>query len=84
VLSAWDRFFDPSFWWMHLMLAVWLLFTLVLFVAEPLFLHDWFARAAARDPEGTFRLVQRFHLVLLTLSTVAIVGAVLGAHGALY
>ncbi len=84
LLVAWDRFLDPSFWWMHLMLVVWLVFTLVLFVAEPLFLHDWFARAAVRDPDGTFRLVQRFHFVLLTLSTVAIAGAVLGAHGALY
>lgn len=84
LLAAWDRFLDPAFWWMHLMLIVWVAFTLVLFVAEPLFLHDWFRRAATRDAEATFRLVQRFHILLLTLSAVAIAGAVLGAHGALY
>lgn len=84
LLGAWDRFLSASFWWMHLMLLLWVVFTIVLFVAEPLVLHDWFRRRAARDPDGTFRLVRRFHLLLLTLSAVAVAGAVLGAHGALY
>ncbi len=83
-LAAWDRFLDPALWWMHLMVLVWVMFTIVLFVAEPLFLHRWFHERASRDPEGTFRLVQRLHIVLLTLSLIAVAGAVLGSHGALY
>jgi len=82
-MAAWDRFFDPSMWWMHVMLIVWAVFTLVLFVAEPLFLHRWFRDRALRDPDGTFRIVLRMHMILLTASLVAVAGAVLGAHGGL-
>jgi uncharacterized membrane protein len=82
-LGIWDRFTDPAFWWMHAMLLVWALFTFVLFVAEPLFLHDWFRRRAGIDPVGTFARVQRMHHLLLAFSAVTIGGAVLGAHGAL-
>jgi len=83
-LDAWDRFAAPQFWWMHAMVAIWAIFTVVLFVAEPLFLHRWFHNRAARDPEGTFRLVFRLHVLLLTFSLVTVAAGVLGAHGALY
>lgn len=83
-LQAWGRFLEPGAWWMHAMVAVWLLFTFVLFVAEPLFLHAWFRRRAAREPEATFALVQRAHAVLLAASGVAVAAAVLGAHGLLH
>lgn len=82
-LDAWARFPDPKYWWMHAMVGVWALFTVVLFLAEPLFLHDLFHHRAERDPVGTFALAQRFHIVLLTLSLVAVGAGVLGAHGAL-
>lgn len=81
--EAWSRFADPQFWWMHAMVLIWAIFTLVLFVAEPLFLHAWFHRAAARDPEATFALVLRGHRILLLMSAVTILAAVLGAHGML-
>lgn len=80
-LGAWSRFGAAEFWWMHAMVAVWALFTLMLFVLEPLWLHRWFLARARRDPEGTFRLVQRLHWVLLTASLVTIAGAVAGSHG---
>ena len=83
-LDAWDRFVEPCYWWMHAMVAVWALFTVILFVAEPLFLHAWFRRRATRDPEGTAALVLRAHRVLLAVAAVTILGAVLGAHGLLY
>ena len=82
-LSAWDRFLDPAFWWMHAMVGVWAIFTFVLFVAEPLFLHRWLRERAGHDPDGTFRLVIRLHWALLSLSLVTVAAAVLGAHGAL-
>jgi len=83
-LDLWERFLDPGFWWMHAMVAVWAIFTLVLFVLEPLFLHRWFLQRAKRDPDGTFRLVERLHWLLLTLSLITVFGAVAGAHGAFF
>jgi uncharacterized membrane protein len=80
-LGLWHRFLSASYWWMHAMVVVWLLFTVMLFVAEPLILHRWlFARAKA-EPEATFRLVERLHQLLLTLSLITVVGAVAGSHG---
>jgi uncharacterized membrane protein len=80
-MAAWDRFVDPAFWWMHAMVALWLVFTVILFVAEPLFLHRWFQQRAMRDPQGTLALILRFHGILLAISAVTVGGAVLGAHG---
>jgi uncharacterized membrane protein len=81
VMGAWSRYLDAAYWWVHLMTLVWLAFTIVLFALEPLFLHRWFIAAAKRDSERAFRLLQRMHWVLLTLSIVAIVGAVTGSRG---
>lgn len=79
--DLWDRFTDPAFWWMHAMVLVWVLFTLMLFILEPLFLHKWFLKRAAEKPEATFRLIQRLHWVLLILSLVTVLGATAGSHG---
>jgi len=80
-LGAWERFVEPSFWWMDAMVLVWLIFTLMLFVAEPLFLHRWLEERAKIAPEATFRLVARLHWVLLILSLITVIGAAAGAHG---
>jgi len=79
--DLWDRFAQPAYWWMHAMVFVWAVFTAMLFVAEPLFLHRWFLARAARKPAETFRLIQIMHWVLLTISLVAVLGAVAGSHG---
>ncbi|HSD61332.1 MAG TPA: hypothetical protein VLC55_10810 [Burkholderiales bacterium] len=81
VLDAWGRFAQPAFWWMHAMVAVWAIFTLMLFVLEPLVLHRRFLARARRDPEGTFALIQRMHWVLLALSLATVFGAAAGSHG---
>lgn len=81
VMDLWGRFLDAAYWWMHAMVLVWVIFTLMLFVLEPLVLHARLRERARRDPEGTFALVQRLHWVLLTLSLVTAFGAVAGAHG---
>lgn len=81
-LDLWRRFLSSSYWWMHGMVAIWAVFTLMLFVAEPLFLHQWFSARAARDPEGTFVLVARMHLFLLAASLIVVLGAVAGSRGA--
>ncbi len=80
-MDVWDRFADPAYWWMAAMAVLWAIFSAVLFAAEPLFLHAWFRRRAARDEDGTLTLVWRAHAVLLAAAFATVAGAVLGAHG---
>jgi uncharacterized membrane protein len=80
-LNLWSAFLTINYWWLDAMTLVWLLFTVMLFIAEPMFLDRWFLARAQRAPESTFALVQRLHWVLLILSLIAIVGAVAGSHG---
>jgi uncharacterized membrane protein len=81
VMNAWSRYQQPQFWWMHLMTLVWAIFTLVLFVLEPLVLHRWFRQQAVKNSDNAFLWLHRMHSVLLTLSLVAILAAVAGSHG---
>ncbi|MBK8906700.1 MAG: hypothetical protein IPM60_01970 [Rhodospirillales bacterium] len=81
VWGIWDRFLEASFWWMHAMVFVWLLFSFMLFIAEPLFLHRYFLNSATKRPEGTFRLIETLHWVLLALSLITLLGATAGSHG---
>jgi len=80
-LRLWDRFASLHFWWMHAMVGTWLLFAIVLFVAEPFFLNVYFARFAKVNPDRAFVWLHRAHWVLLGLSLVTVVGAVAGSHG---
>ena len=82
-LDLWDRFLTISYWWMDAMVLMWLLFTLMLFVAEPLILHRWLMARAKAEPQATFKLVERLHWLLLTASLVTVLGAVAGSHGLL-
>ena len=79
--DMWSRFAELRYWWMHAMVAVWLLFTAMLFVIEPLFLHRRLRERGRRDPAGTLDFIERFHRVLLILSLVTVFGAVAGSHG---
>ena len=81
ILDAWERFSDPSYWWLHAMLAIWLIFTMMLFVLEPLVLHKLLERRARANPEGTLAMIQRLHWVLLSTSLITVAGAVAGVHG---
>ena len=62
-LDLWDRFRSGEFWWMHAMVGVWLLFTVVLFVAEPLVLHRWFHARATSAPDAAFALLHCAHWI---------------------
>lgn len=81
LLDAWSRFAELRFWWMHAMVLVWLIFSLMLFVLEPLLLHRRLKQRAQHEPEKTFALIQRMHWLLLSLSLIAVAGAVAGSHG---
>ena len=50
ILDAWNRFTELRFWWMHAMVLVWLIFTLMLFVVEPLVLRRQVTKTWQRDP----------------------------------
>jgi len=80
VMSAWPSAGAS----IYLMIFVWAVFTLVLFVLEPLFLHKWFHERAKRDNERSFLVLQIMHVVLLTISLLAIFGGIAGAHGFLF
>ena len=80
-MGAWTRYLDHAYWWVHLMTFVWLVFTVVLFVLEPLFLNRLFVAEARKNPDRAFAFLQAMHWVLLTLSLIAIVGAVAGTRG---
>lgn len=80
-MDVWQRFAHVEYWWMHTMVLVWALFTLMLFLFEPLFLHRRLLERAQRDPDGTFARVTRMHWTLLALSLITAAGAVAGSHG---
>jgi uncharacterized membrane protein len=83
-LDLWHRFAQPAYWWMAAMVLVWALFTLMLFILEPLVLHRWFERRARRNSAATLRLIVRMHWVLLVVSLFTIAGAVAGSHGVFF
>jgi len=82
-LDAWDRFEYASFWWLHLMVAVWSVFALMIYVLEPLVIHRVFHDLALRQPDRAFALATRLHTIVLLVSALAIGAGVLGAHGGL-
>lgn len=77
--DMWSRFADLHFWWMHAMVAVWVIFATMLFVIEPLHLHRHLAQSTT--PDRDFAKMVAMHKILLTISLVAIFGAVGGSHG---
>lgn len=77
--GMWGRFAEPGFWWMHAMVALWAVFTLMLFLIEPLFLHR--RMAASPAPQVDFQRMERVHRLLIGLSLITLVGAVGGSHG---
>ena len=81
-LDAWGRFASLSYWWMHAMVLVWLIFAGILFVAEPLSLSRRFGARVPARPGDALRLMARLHWGLLILSVLTILGAVAGSHGA--
>ncbi len=80
-LDLWSRFRAIDFWWMHAMVGLWLVFTLILFVGEPLILHRRMQRRALTAPDSTFAALHWLHWALLGLSVVTVLAAVAGSSG---
>ena len=71
----------PAFWWMHAVVCVLLLSTLILVVAEPFIPQRHFRRWTTARPDIDFAWLRRAHWLLLVLSVVTILGTVVGSHG---
>ena len=80
-LDLWSRLGAASFWWMHAMICLWLLFAFVLFIGEPFILHRHLRRWASAKQDVTFAWLHRAHWVLVVLSVITILGAVAGSQG---
>ena len=81
VLDAWHRFTEWHYWWMHAMVFIWLIFTIMLFVMEPRARHRQQQPPVQLTPENKLARIQRMHWILLTVSLITVVGAVAGSHG---
>jgi uncharacterized membrane protein len=79
--NLWDRFADARFWWMHLMVAVWAIFAVMLFVVEPLLVRPYFRRQAPVAPSSATTRMLWLHRIVLGLSLAAVFAAVGGSHG---
>lgn len=77
--NMWERYLVIDFWWMHAMLFVWLLFFVMLFIIEPLFLHQRIECSA--DPEADFGYMEALHRTLLFLALATVCGAAAGSRG---
>lgn len=80
-LDLWDRFRSVQFWWMHAMVLLWLIFSLILFVGEPLIARSRRALAAQPDPDARLFRMQVLHWTLLTASVITVLAAVAGSQG---
>lgn len=80
-LDAWSRFAEYSYFWMHAMVFVWLLFFLALFVIEPFFLRDHGRMVKSGNSIGSLKKTQIVHSIILVLSLITITVSVMGAHG---
>jgi uncharacterized membrane protein len=80
-LHLWDRFRNIEFWWMHAMVLLWLIFTFVLFIGEPLAAYAHRKRGSQPASKGRLSLMQWLHWVLLLLSAITVLAAVAGSQG---
>lgn len=81
VLNAWHRFAEWHYWWMHAMVFIWLIFTIMLFVMEPRARYFRPEAPTQINPEKKLARIQRMHLILLIFSLITVAGAVAGSHG---
>ena len=67
-LDARNRFQYGSFWWLHLMVAVWMLFALMVYVLEPFVIHRFFQEFALQNKDRAFAVATGLHAAALIIS----------------
>ena len=83
-LGLWYRFVDLNFFWMHAMVFIWVLFTLALFMVEPLLRHRTAQKTDCARSSANFQRIRLIHWALLIASLLTVVASVLGSHGFFY
>ncbi|HIJ82793.1 MAG TPA: hypothetical protein HPQ00_01140, partial [Magnetococcales bacterium] len=81
IANGWSRFLDLSSWWLHGMVLIWILFTIMLFIIEPFVLPKMIAKISPTGSKRIFPVMHLVHVLLLAGSVVTIVGVVAGSHG---
>jgi uncharacterized membrane protein len=80
-LRLWDRFRSIEFWWMHAMVLLWLIFTILLFIGEPLAGRIRRGHGSQLASKGRLSLMQWLHWAVLVLSAITVLAAVAGSQG---
>ena len=80
-LDLWDRFRNIEFWWMHAMVLLWLIFTFVLFIGEPLVARTHRKHGSQPASKGRLSLMLWLNWVLLLLNVLTVLAAVVGSQG---
>jgi len=79
-LDLWSRFRTIEFWWMHAMVLLWMIFTFILFIAEPVMQRRKTRDTHVASSAGVAQM-QWLHWVLLVLSAITVLAAVAGSQG---
>ena len=79
--DLWGRFRSTEFWWMHAMVRLWLIFTTILFLGEPLVARRQKHQPVPADPGRRLARMQWLHWALLALSSITVLAAVAGSQG---
>lgn len=57
LVDGWSRYTQFSYWWIHAMTAIWLIFTIILLVLEPFILP----KVLKLHPLKTYIIIQKAH-----------------------
>lgn len=82
-LGAWERFVEPHYWWMDVMVGLRAIFGLMLFIIEPLVVGPRIRCILASEPHRAIVRMEALHWVLLVLSLLVIAAVVSGIYGLL-
>jgi uncharacterized membrane protein len=80
-IDLWDRFRNIEFWWMHAMVLLWVIFTFILFIGEPLAARAHRKHGSPPASKRRLSFMQWLHWVLLLLSAITVLAAVAGSQG---
>ncbi|MDE3207881.1 MAG: hypothetical protein KGL58_03455, partial [Pseudomonadota bacterium] len=69
------------FWWVHLMILIWLVFTILAFIGEPL-IHQRIVKMIEDNPVLAWHRLRTAHILIWLTLLTTVLCAVGGAQGA--
>ncbi len=78
--NGWSRYLSLDTWWTNTMTLVWALYSLMLYVVDPLIADKKMEELAAKNPTPeeylpVFGYIQRWHMLILGLSLISILAS---------